>query len=114
MTGSAIFLLFVMLLGAVIGCLFFYLGARAYWARLCASAFECGFDVVSDSRVPFSLRFFLLTVVFLIFDVEIVLLLPIPFVVERVEGSVVAGVFFGVLILGLVYEWYDGSLDWEI
>lgn len=112
MAGSASFLVFVVLLGVLIGCLFFYIGARGYWSRMCVSAFECGFDVVSNSRVPFSLRFFLLTVVFLIFDVEIVLLLPVPFVVsDNMEGSIVAGIFFGVLVLGLVYEWCDGSLD---
>ena len=111
MTGRAFFLLFVLVLRVLIGLVFFYLGGRFYWVRLCARSFECGFDVLCDSRIPFSLRFFLLTVVFLIFDVEIVLLLPIPFIMGRVEGCLVAGVFFGVLILGLVYEWFDGSLD---
>ena len=115
MIGGVVFLMFVFGVVLLIGLGFFYIGGRSYWGRLCGGGFECGFDVRSRSRVPFSLRFFLLPVVFLIFDVEIVLILPIPFVLVRgVEGFVVGRVFIGVLILGLIYEWFDGSLDWEI
>ena len=79
------------------------------------SPFECGFDPKSSARVPFSVRFFLLAVIFLIFDVEIALLLPAPLVVgSSYDFSVVFGVFFFVFILvvGLGHEWNQGSLDW--
>lgn len=75
-------------------------------------AFECGFDPCMSRRVPFSLRFFLLAIIFLIFDVEVVLLLPALFVCHGVGTA--AGFVGFVLILGggLIYEWREGSLEW--
>jgi NADH-ubiquinone oxidoreductase chain 3 len=78
------------------------------------SAFECGFESVGRARVPFSLRFFLLAVVFLIFDVEVVLISPLPIVLFRaLHTRLLVGVVFFLLLLliGLLYEWYEGSLD---
>nr|YP_010462911.1 NADH dehydrogenase subunit 3 [Epeorus gibbus]UUJ36764.1 NADH dehydrogenase subunit 3 [Epeorus gibbus] len=80
-----------------------------------SSPFECGFDPKSSSRLPFSLRFFLIAVIFLIFDVEIVLLLPLiillPYAAPHVWFSV--GVFFlFILVVGLYHEWNQGALDW--
>ena len=68
--------------------------------------FECGFDTNGTARLPFCMRFFLVGVVFLVFDVEICLILTIPFV------SVYLLLFFIVLFVGLAYEWYYGGLDW--
>ena len=79
------------------------------------SAFECGFDPIGLARIPFSTRFFLLAVIFLIFDVEIVLLFPIiralttDFTPIILIGSFS---FLLVLILGLLHEWNEGSLEW--
>nr|YP_009524081.1 NADH dehydrogenase subunit 3 [Epeorus herklotsi]AXQ88040.1 NADH dehydrogenase subunit 3 [Epeorus herklotsi] len=80
-----------------------------------SSPFECGFDPKSSSRLPFSLRFFLIAVIFLIFDVEIVLLLPLiiffPIPIPSIWLSV--GLFFLlILIIGLYHEWNQGALDW--
>nr|YP_010454710.1 NADH dehydrogenase subunit 3 [Epeorus montanus]QZZ23886.1 NADH dehydrogenase subunit 3 [Epeorus montanus] len=80
-----------------------------------SSPFECGFDPKSSSRLPFSLRFFLIAVIFLIFDVEIVLLLPLIVLLPYSSPSVwlSVGIFFLlVLILGLYHEWNQGALDW--
>lgn len=79
------------------------------------SPFECGFDPRSSARLPFSVRFFLLAVIFLIFDVEIALLLPLPFVAVKrysVVSLIAVIIFLFVLIIGLVHEWREGSLDW--
>lgn len=78
------------------------------------SPFECGFDPTSSARLPFSLRFFLLAVLFLVFDVEIALLLPLPVAAQLTLTPVrVIGValFVVVLLLGLVHEWREGSLN---
>nr|YP_009417591.1 NADH dehydrogenase subunit 3 [Steromphala umbilicaris]AQD17686.1 NADH dehydrogenase subunit 3 [Steromphala umbilicaris]AQD17699.1 NADH dehydrogenase subunit 3 [Steromphala umbilicaris] len=79
------------------------------------SPFECGFDPMGSARLPFSLRFFLLAVIFLIFDVEIVLLFP-P--VIKILSGLNMFMFFSltsfliILILGLFHEWNEGSLNW--
>lgn len=90
------------------------LAKRAKVLRNAATPYECGFDPVSSARTPFSLRFFLLGILFLIFDVEVAVLFPLVFVVG--EGEVVAGVggalfFLLVLLGGLLHEWREGSLD---
>nr|QRK27429.1 NADH dehydrogenase subunit 3 [Longpotamon exiguum] len=80
------------------------------------SPYECGFDPKSSSRLPFSLRFFLIAVIFLIFDVEITLLLPITPVINFVNifSWLFTVVFFLImLLLGLFYEWYQGALEWS-
>nr|YP_009026952.1 NADH dehydrogenase subunit 3 [Leptomantella albella]AHW52367.1 NADH dehydrogenase subunit 3 [Leptomantella albella] len=79
------------------------------------SPFECGFDPMSSSRLPFSLRFFLIAVIFLIFDVEIALILPmtiIPFNSNMMEWTITSMSFLIILILGLYHEWNHGSLEW--
>jgi len=80
------------------------------------SPFECGFDPKGSGRVPFSTRFFLLVVIFLVFDVEVALLIPLPllvwtkFTLESILGCIF---FIIILILGLLHEWKEGSLDWK-
>lgn len=91
------------------------LAKRAIRDREKRSPFECGFDPIKSARLPFSLRFFLLAIIFLIFDVEIVLLFPILIRIRRSYSlTVILGtfVFLIILILGLFHEWNEGSLDW--
>nr|YP_009695419.1 NADH dehydrogenase subunit 3 [Pyrocoelia thibetana]QEJ81649.1 NADH dehydrogenase subunit 3 [Pyrocoelia thibetana] len=81
------------------------------------SPFECGFDPKSSPRIPFSLQFFLIAVIFLIFDIEIALLLPLiltmkisnPFSFIFITFS-----FILILIVGLFHEWKQGALDWAL
>lgn len=80
------------------------------------SPFECGFDPHGTSRLPFSLRFYLIALIFLIFDVEIVLILPVVVtssVVRLQVWSLILLGFIGVLLLGLYYEWAQGALNWK-
>nr|YP_003433707.1 NADH dehydrogenase subunit 3 [Arcyptera coreana]ADB83320.1 NADH dehydrogenase subunit 3 [Arcyptera coreana] len=80
-----------------------------------SSPFECGFDPKSSARMPFSLRFFLIAVIFLIFDVEIALILPIVIIMKTSNIMVwtMSSMFFiMILLLGLYYEWNQGALQW--
>nr|WAX39174.1 NADH dehydrogenase subunit 3 [Anaplecta sp. 5 ZQW-2020]WAX39187.1 NADH dehydrogenase subunit 3 [Anaplecta sp. 5 ZQW-2020] len=80
-----------------------------------SSPFECGFDPKSSPRMPFSLRFFLIAVVFLIFDVEIALLLPTIIIIkssETIIWTITTTMFLLILLIGLYHEWNQGSLEW--
>nr|URH16988.1 NADH dehydrogenase subunit 3 [Calcaritermes emarginicollis] len=80
-----------------------------------SSPFECGFDPSSSARLPFSMRFFLIAVIFLIFDVEIALLLPVTIVMTTSNTSswmMISAIFLLILIIGLYHEWNQGSLEW--
>lgn len=79
------------------------------------SPFECGFDPKDSARLPFSLRFFLIAIIFLIFDVEIVLLIIIPLIISTAETQTVlilGTIFFLILLFGLYFEWRQGALEW--
>nr|YP_009236581.1 NADH dehydrogenase subunit 3 [Triplophysa xiangxiensis]AMH85905.1 NADH dehydrogenase subunit 3 [Triplophysa xiangxiensis] len=79
------------------------------------SPYECGFDPLGSARLPFSLRFFLVAILFLLFDLEIALLLPLPWG-DQLHNP--ANTFFWamavlmLLTLGLIYEWIQGGLEW--
>nr|YP_009626850.1 NADH dehydrogenase subunit 3 [Chiromantes haematocheir]QCB91518.1 NADH dehydrogenase subunit 3 [Chiromantes haematocheir] len=80
------------------------------------SPYECGFDPKGSARLPFSLRFFLIAVIFLIFDVEITLLLPIASTLSLTNifsWFFTSIVFLFILLLGLYYEWFQGALNWS-
>ena len=80
------------------------------------SSYECGFEHHSLSRLPLSLRYYFLTMIFLVFDMEIMFLLFIPYnsigIYSSLVGSVISFCFVLVLLLGLAYEWVDGRLEW--
>nr|YP_010229238.1 NADH dehydrogenase subunit 3 [Ceracris hainanensis]ARR27457.1 NADH dehydrogenase subunit 3 [Ceracris hainanensis] len=80
-----------------------------------SSPFECGFDPKSSARMPFSLRFFLIAVIFLIFDVEIALILPIVIIMKTsniIMWTMSTLFFIMVLLGGLYHEWNQGALQW--
>nr|ALO76467.1 NADH deshydrogenase subunit 3 [Pseudocolaspis sp. PSE01] len=80
-----------------------------------SSPFECGFDPKNCSRLPFSLQFFLIAIIFLIFDVEIALLLPLIMIFKisnPMTIMLISLIFITILLLGLYYEWNKGALNW--
>lgn len=80
------------------------------------SPFECGFDPKTTSRLPFSLRFYLIAVIFLIFDVEITLILPMPILFQWTPQTPLLSLtcfFIIILLIGLFHEWNEGALDWD-
>nr|UYB78437.1 NADH dehydrogenase subunit 3 [Alectorobius microlophi] len=78
------------------------------------SPFECGFDPFSLARQPFSLRFFTISIIFLIFDIEIIILLPIPLLNSFMNIYLIFKLSFIILmiLLGLLYEWKNGMIQW--
>nr|QHB76137.1 NADH dehydrogenase subunit 3 [Pagrus caeruleostictus] len=79
------------------------------------SPYECGFDPLGSARLPFSLRFFLVAILFLLFDLEIALLLPLPWG-DQLSSPLLtllwAFAVLALLTLGLIYEWLQGGLEW--
>nr|QKN98979.1 NADH dehydrogenase subunit 3 [Mileewa ponta] len=80
-----------------------------------SSPFECGFNPTSKKRLPFSIHFFLIAVIFLIFDIEIIIIIPMIFTLKSSlmfywMNSITSLVI--VLLMGLYHEWYNGMLKW--
>nr|WNH23734.1 NADH dehydrogenase subunit 3 [Poromitra crassiceps] len=79
------------------------------------SPYECGFDPLGSARLPFSIRFFLIAILFLLFDLEIALLLPLPWgdqLASPLHTFTWATAVLVLLTLGLIYEWMQGGLEW--
>nr|ADU32569.1 NADH dehydrogenase subunit III [Modulatrix stictigula] len=79
------------------------------------SPYECGFDPLGSARLPFSVRFFLVAILFLLFDLEIALLLPLPWAIQLYSPTTtltLASLLIILLTLGLIYEWTQGGLEW--
>nr|WMV96695.1 NADH dehydrogenase subunit 3 [Calidris minutilla]WMV96696.1 NADH dehydrogenase subunit 3 [Calidris minutilla]WMV96719.1 NADH dehydrogenase subunit 3 [Calidris minutilla]WMV96722.1 NADH dehydrogenase subunit 3 [Calidris minutilla]WMV96723.1 NADH dehydrogenase subunit 3 [Calidris minutilla] len=79
------------------------------------SPYECGFDPLGSARLPFSIRFFLVAILFLLFDLEIALLLPLPWATQLAFPTMTltwTSTIIALLTLGLIYEWAQGGLEW--
>jgi NADH-quinone oxidoreductase subunit A len=79
------------------------------------SAYECGFDAFDDARMKFDVRFYLVAILFIIFDLEVTFLFPWAVAFGRVGlyGFVSMMVFLAVLTIGFIYEWRKGALEWD-
>ena len=79
------------------------------------SAYECGFNAIDDSRMRFDIRFYLVAILFIIFDLEVAFLFPWAIVFKEVGlfGFVSMMIFLGILTIGFVYEWRKGALEWD-
>nr|YP_010890008.1 NADH dehydrogenase subunit 3 [Stephalia dilata]WJJ69995.1 NADH dehydrogenase subunit 3 [Stephalia dilata] len=79
------------------------------------STYECGFNPIHIPGEPFSIRFFLIAILFLVFDLEISYLFPWSTCTNliNIKGQIIILLFLLILIIGLIYEWIKGGLDWE-
>nr|AIG22922.1 NADH dehydrogenase subunit 3 [Antechinus swainsonii] len=80
-----------------------------------SSPYECGFDPLGSARLPFSMKFFLIAITFLLFDLEIALLLPLPWAIQMSNINTMLILAYSLIILltgGLAYEWFQKGLEW--
>lgn len=79
------------------------------------SPYECGFDEFAEARMPFDVKFYLVAILFIIFDLETAFLFPWAVVYRSlgVPGVIAMGIFLGILVIGFIYEWRKGALEWE-
>ena len=80
-----------------------------------SSAYECGFENFSDARMQFDIRFYLVAILFIIFDLEIAFLFPWAVALDNLgsSGLVAMSIFLIILIIGFIYEWKKGALNWD-
>ena len=80
-----------------------------------SSPYECGFEAFEDSRMKFDVRYYLVAILFIIFDLEIAFLFPWAVVLDDIgaPGFIAMAVFLGILVIGFIYEWKKGALEWE-
>ena len=79
------------------------------------SAYECGFEAFEDTRMKFDVRYYLVAILFIIFDLEIAFLFPWAVALPRIGGFglVAMGIFLFILVVGFAYEWKKGALEWD-
>jgi NADH-quinone oxidoreductase subunit A len=98
-------------LGTVLG----RLSVRYRDDRAKLSPYECGFEAFEDTRVKFDVRYYLVAILFIIFDLEIAFLFPWAVSLSRIGrfGLAAMGVFLLILVIGFAYEWKKGALEWD-
>ena len=101
-------------IGAVMVAMGFMLGTRKPDDEK-ESPYECGFEAFEDARMKFDVRYYLVAILFIIFDLEIAFFFPWAVVLDQIGmvGYVVMMVFLAVLTIGFIYEWKKGALEWE-
>jgi len=79
------------------------------------SPYECGFEAFEDARMKFDVRYYLVAILFILFDLEIAFLFPWAVVLQEIGffGFAAMMVFLGILVVGFIYEWKKGALEWE-
>ena len=126
---SPLFLITQMLENYFPSCCSFLLGSPSAWCRWrwagCLapnrpdseklSPYECGFEAFEDARMKFDVRYYLVAILFILFDLEIAFLFPWAVVLKEIGlfGFVAMMVFLGILVVGFIYEWKKGALEWE-
>ena len=109
-----IFLIIGLVLGAVLIGVGYFLGPnRPDSEKL--SPYECGFEAFEDARMQFDVRYYLVAILFIIFDLEIAFFFPWAVALKQIGmiGFWAMMLFLGVLVIGFIYEWRKGALEWE-
>ncbi|HTY48321.1 MAG TPA: NADH-quinone oxidoreductase subunit A [Steroidobacteraceae bacterium] len=98
-------------LGTAVG----WLSVRSRNDREKLSAYECGFEAFEDSRVRFDVRYYLVAILFIVFDLEIAFLFPWAVALSKIGvfGLAAMGIFLAILVVGFIYEWKKGALEWD-
>lgn len=112
---NILFIHFLVTLGVgafIFGFSFFLISQKANTEKL--SPYECGFDPFGDSRNTFNIHFYLVGILFIIFDLEIMYLFPWAITIERTGfvGFATLFIFLAILTIGFIYEWLKGALNW--
>jgi len=109
-----IFVIIALVMAVVVIGLGFVLGPRRPDDEK-LSPYECGFEAFEDSRMKFDVRYYLVAILFIIFDLEIAFLFPWAIVLDQIGlfGFAAMAVFLGILVIGFIYEWKKGALEWE-
>jgi NADH-quinone oxidoreductase subunit A len=107
-TGLALLLL---VLGSALGRFF----SRNHGDRDKLSPYECGFEAFEDTRARFDVRYYLVAILFIVFDLEIAFLFPWAVALSHIGlfGLVAMGIFLAILVVGFIYEWKKGALEWD-
>jgi NADH-quinone oxidoreductase subunit A len=118
MLGNYLPILIFMCITLVMGSVFIILGKLLGPSRPDAeknSPYECGFEAFEDSRMKFDVRYYLVAILFIIFDLEIAFLFPWAIVLDQIGdfGLAAMAIFLGVLVIGFIFEWKKGALEWE-
>ena len=118
MLGNYLPILIFMSITLVMGSVFIILGKLLGPSRPDAeknSPYECGFEAFEDSRMKFDVRYYLVAILFIIFDLEIAFMFPWAIVLDQIGtfGLVAMAIFLSVLVIGFIYEWKKGALEWE-
>jgi len=109
-----LFIIIGLAIGLIVPILGFFLGTRRPDPEK-TSPYECGFEAFEDAHMKFDVRYYLIAILFIIFDLEIAFLFPWAVVLKDVGlfGFVAMMIFLTILIIGFAYEWKKGALEWE-
>ena len=118
MLGNYLPVLIFLMVAGVFGAVLLFLGFALGRGRKDAeklSSYECGFEAFEDTRMRFDVRYYLVAILFIIFDLEIAFLFPWAVSLDAIGGFGLAamGVFLALLVVGFIYEWKKGALEWD-
>ena len=115
-----ILIFFVVALALAVALLTLGTGIGRYFARFHKdpaklSPYECGFEAFEDTRTKFDVRYYLVAILFIVFDLEIAFLFPWAVALGRIGlfGLVAMSIFLAILVVGFIYEWKKGALEWD-